>query len=63
MASAPQSASLPLFYNELTPLNSRDHAEFKSRSTDKATWRRLPGQLRSARGAPRRCEAAGAALC
>ena len=38
MASAPQSASLPLFYNELTPLNSRDHAEFKSRTTDKATW-------------------------
>ena len=38
MASAPQSASLPLFYSELTPLNSRDHAEFKSRSTDRATW-------------------------
>jgi hypothetical protein len=38
MASAPQNASLPLFYNDLAPLNSRDHAEFKSRTTDKATW-------------------------
>ena len=37
MASAPQTA-LPLFYNDLMPLNSRDHADFKSRTTDKATW-------------------------
>lgn len=42
MASAPQNASLPLFYNDLVPLNSRDHAEFKSRTTDKASW--LVGQ-------------------
>ena len=37
MASAPQ-ASLPLFYRDLMPLNSRDHATWKSRQTDKATW-------------------------
>jgi hypothetical protein len=42
MASAPQNASLPLFYNDLMPLNSRDHGAFKSRTTDKATW--LVGQ-------------------
>jgi hypothetical protein len=38
MASAPQAAQLPLFYNELVPLNSRDHAKWNSRSTDKAPW-------------------------
>ncbi|MDE2620760.1 MAG: SapC family protein, partial [Sphingomonadales bacterium] len=37
MASAPQ-ASLPVFYQDLMPLNSRDHAAWKSRQTDKATW-------------------------
>ena len=37
MASAPQ-AQLPLFYQDLMPLNSRDHASYKSRQTDKATW-------------------------
>jgi hypothetical protein len=37
MASAPQ-ANLPLFYNDLTPLSSRDHAKYTSRSTDSATW-------------------------
>ncbi|MFM5929704.1 MAG: SapC family protein [Novosphingobium sp.] len=37
MASAPQ-ANLPLFYKDLMPLNSRDHANYKSRQTDKATW-------------------------
>ena len=37
MASAPQ-ANLPLFYQDLMPLNSRDHAKWKSRQTDKATW-------------------------
>ncbi|ANU07717.1 SapC family protein [Paraurantiacibacter namhicola] len=37
MASAPQ-ANLPLFYNDLTPLNSRDHAEWRSRTTDRAKW-------------------------
>ena len=37
MASAPQ-ASLPVFYNDLAPLNSRDHAGWKGRSTDRAPW-------------------------
>ena len=41
MASAPQ-AQLPLFYNDLIPLNSRDHGTWRSRSTDKAKW--LVGQ-------------------
>jgi hypothetical protein len=42
MASAPQNDSLPLFYQDLVPLNSRDHATWKSRTTDKAGW--LVGQ-------------------
>ncbi|MEQ1543076.1 MAG: SapC family protein [Novosphingobium sp.] len=42
MASAPQAANLPLFYNDLMPLNSRDHASWKSRTTDQAKW--LVGQ-------------------
>ncbi|WP_421837874.1 SapC family protein [Novosphingobium sp.] len=37
MASAPQ-ASLPLFYNDLTPLNLRDHANWKARASQTATW-------------------------
>lgn len=37
MASAPQ-ASLPVFYQDLMPLNSRDHSGWKSRSTDRAPW-------------------------
>jgi hypothetical protein len=37
MASAPQ-ATLPLFYNDLMPLNSRDHGTWRSRTTDKAKW-------------------------
>lgn len=37
MASAPQ-ANLPLFYNDLTPLNSRDHGDWRSRGTDRAKW-------------------------
>ncbi|MDE2437391.1 MAG: SapC family protein [Sphingomonadales bacterium] len=41
MASAPQ-ANLPLFYNDLMPLNSRDHGSWKSRTTDQAKW--LVGQ-------------------
>ena len=36
MASAP--SNLPLFYNDLTPLNRVEHANFKSQSTDRATW-------------------------
>jgi hypothetical protein len=37
MATAPQAA-LPLFYQDLMPLNSRDHGAWKSRTTDKAPW-------------------------
>jgi len=36
MASAP--SNLPLFYNDLVPLNTRDHATWKARSVDKAPW-------------------------
>ena len=38
MASAPQKANLPLFYNNLIPLNSSTHANWRARSTDKAPW-------------------------
>lgn len=38
MASAPQNVSLPLFYNDLVLLSSQEHADWKSRATDKATW-------------------------
>ena len=31
MASAPQ-ASLPLFYNDLVPLNVRDHGNWRARA-------------------------------
>lgn len=41
MASAPQT-SLPLFYNDLTPLNSLDHSSWRARTADKAIW--LAGQ-------------------
>lgn len=37
MASAPNPA-LPLFYKDLVPLNSQQHATYKTRATDKATW-------------------------
>ena len=37
MASAPQ-ANLPLFYKDLMPLNSRDHATWRARSVDRAAW-------------------------
>jgi len=37
MASEPQ-AQLPLFYKDLMPLNSRDHASWRARSVDKASW-------------------------
>ena len=37
MASAPQP-QLPLFYNDLAPLNSRDHGKWVARSVDKAKW-------------------------
>lgn len=38
MASAPNANNLPLFYQDLMPLNSRDHAAYKSRGTDMAKW-------------------------
>lgn len=38
MASAPQSNPLPLFYKDLMPLNSRDHANWSSRITENASW-------------------------
>ena len=38
MASAPQTQTLPLFYKELVPLNSTQHGNYHTRSTDKATW-------------------------
>jgi hypothetical protein len=38
MASAPQNPGLPIFYQDLVPLNSRDHGTWKTRSTDKASW-------------------------
>ena len=41
MASAPQ-ATLPLFYNDLMPLNSRDHANWRSRPMEAAGF--LKGQ-------------------
>lgn len=37
MASAPQP-QLPLFYNDLAPLNSRDHSKFHARTLDRAPW-------------------------
>jgi hypothetical protein len=37
MASAPQP-SLPLFYNDLMPLNSRDHASWKTKGIDSADF-------------------------
>jgi hypothetical protein len=38
MASAPNATNLPLFYQDLMPLNSQDHVNYKSRNTDQATW-------------------------
>jgi len=38
MASAPQQASLPLFYNALEPLSSGAHAAFKLRQIDRAPF-------------------------
>ena len=35
MASAPQP-TLPLFYNDLMPLNSRDHGKFRTKQIDDA---------------------------
>ena len=41
MASVPPP-SLPLFYNDLMPLNSNDHAQWRMRSSESAKW--LVGQ-------------------
>ena len=38
MASAPQQPQLPLFFNDLMPLNSRDHKNFSTRQIDNAPW-------------------------
>jgi hypothetical protein len=38
MASAPQNTGLPIFYNDLAPLNRQDHAGWHSRPTDRAPW-------------------------
>ena len=37
MATAPQP-SLPLFYNDLMPLNSRDHAKYRINPPEGMTW-------------------------
>lgn len=37
MASAPQP-SLPLLYNDLMPLNTRDHSKYATRPTESAKW-------------------------
>jgi hypothetical protein len=42
MASAPQQANLPLFYQAIVPLNRNDHAGWHARQTDRAPW--LVGQ-------------------
>jgi hypothetical protein len=38
MASAPQAPNLPLFYQDLMPLNSRDHATWRARPSDRVPW-------------------------
>jgi hypothetical protein len=38
MASAPQQPTLPLFYNDLMPLNSRDHSAWRTRGIDSAEF-------------------------
>ena len=38
MASAPQKPQLPIFYQDLMPLNTRDHLNFRSRMSDSAPW-------------------------
>ena len=37
MASAPQDA-LPLFFKDLVPLSSVDHATWKTRTVESAPW-------------------------
>ncbi|MGV1683160.1 SapC family protein [Sphingopyxis sp. NJF-3] len=38
MATAPANANLPLFYKDLAPLSSVDHADFRARSMDSADF-------------------------
>lgn len=38
MASAPQMQALPLFYNQLEPLSSQAHGDWKVRTTDSAMF-------------------------
>lgn len=38
MATAPQQPTLPLFYNDLMPLNSRDHAKWRTKTLDSIDW-------------------------
>lgn len=38
MATAPQEVSLPLFYNDLVPVNLEQHANLRSRNTDSLSW-------------------------
>ena len=38
MASAPQQPQLPLFFQDLMPLNSRDHKNYRTRGIDTAPW-------------------------
>lgn len=42
MASAPQNTNLPIFYKDLQPLSSQDHASWTARALDKAPF--LVGQ-------------------
>lgn len=38
MATAPQTASLSVFYKDLIPLNSCDYSSRRNRKTDRADW-------------------------
>ncbi len=40
MATAPQNASLPIFYNDLVPLNSNEHENFRVKPSDAAPFLR-----------------------
>ena len=38
MASTPQAQALPMFYNDLIPLNSKEHAKWKAKPLDNASF-------------------------
>ena len=40
MASAPQANNLPIFYNDLVPLNSNEHAKLRLKPADAAPFLR-----------------------